>query len=579
MKNVGKEKTSAFSRFFSVDWKAFRILVRMLFSNAMSIDLKREKKKAIIKFGLSILAFAVVAALSYVFFYFCIRFNIFSLLAFVPMDVPSIIITVLLILSFLTSLSKVTDELYFGEDNKVLLTFPTNGNTLFLSRLAVRYLNTYRRSLLLEIPFLIGYFAVSSYPVYMYFVIFVIWALIDLAMLFAASLLSVPAYYVKKYLRTHNLANILVKFLLIALVLAFCIFIIVKVPDRIDIFSNWGTYFAKIQSWLAYYRINLSFFYKISTIYLGSYTGFGFYYMSRSGIAGLYTLIAVLGMIAVFFASSLALASPLYLKLASGTGDLQPKKKNNKKNKNNKPLPPFFSQLKKEAILFFKDSDISSLYIGVFMALPLILSLIAKTFSAMDLNSRGESLVQIAILLIALLISLSNNAVISRIYSKEGGAFKLARTYPLKDETSIGSKLVIPGFIGCLSLLASFIALAYIRASVMENTIWMGVGVIFVYVGHLLYSAGLDFTNPVNSFGDVSFFAKNENRSVIMAFATSALFSVLYYYYFKDHILWLSSVASTAGLKIFILGAAYLALNVALYVRKIKYVYRTGEAL
>lgn len=550
----------------------------MLFSNATSIDLRREKKKALIKGVLCLLGFAVVAGISFVFFYLCKRFNIFSLLSIIPMSVPSIIVTILLVISFVASLSKVTDDLYFKEDNKVLLTLPTNGNTLFLSRLMVCYLNAYKRSLFLEIPFLVGYFIASSYPVYMYFVVFIIWALVDLASLLLASLFSVPLYYVKKALKTHTLANALVKTALTALVLALCILLITLIPNKIDIFSNWGFYFAKIQNWLNFYKNNLGFFYKASMLYLGNYTGFSFSFMSRSAIDGLYFLIGVIALIVVCFISSLALASPLYLKLASGTGELQSKVRKKKETKERRSSP-FMAQLKKEALLFFKDPSLSSGYIGTFVALPLIMSLIAKIFSAMDLNSRGQAYVQTVLLLITLLIALSSNSMIARIYSREGGAFYLARTYPLKEESSIGSKLVIPASIGSLSILASTIALANIRSAVMENAIFCGIGIIFIFIGHLLYSAGLDFTNPRSSFGDASFLSKSENRSVIMSFITSAIFAVLSYYFFKDNILWLSSIQATAGLKIFLLGIIYLAINVLLYIRKIKYIYKTGETL
>ena len=237
------------------------------------------------------------------------------------------------------------------------------------------------------------------------------------------------------------------------------------------------------------------------------------------------------------------------------------------------------SQLKKEAILFFKDSSFSSPYLGIFLALPLLLSLLAKLFGAMDLNSRGEGYVQVVLLLIGLLLSLSANAGIAKIYSLEGGAFKLSRTYPLKGTHIISSKLIIPGTIGCLSLLASLIALNSIRPEMASGNTFMGIGAILIYIGHLLYSAGLDFTSPKSNFGDASFFSSAENRSTIMGFITAALLSVFYYLYFQDHILWLPTIESTAGFKVFLISVIYLGLNVLLYARKIKYIYKTGEEL
>ncbi len=566
--------------FFHVEWHSFWVLVKMLLANSLSFDWKGNKKKAILKIALSVLGFAVVAAVSYVFFYFCMMFNIFSLLAFVPMAVPSIIVTILIIVSFIGSLGRVTEDLYFANDNKVLLTLPTDGNTLFLSRLFVCFVNTYLKALLLEIPFLVGYFLVSKYPVYMYFVVFVVWALIDMTMLLLASLLSVPAYYIKKYLRTHGAMNAAVISFFILLLLAFCAFVIVMIPERVDVFSNWGPYFTKIQSAMTYYKTSMPFFYQTSMLYLGDFSGFNFCYFSRSAISGLWTLLALIVLIPSLFIATLAFANPLYLKLASGTGELQGKaKKKEKTLEEKRSLSPLFSQLHKEALLFFKDSSFSSSYLGIFLALPLLLSLVNKLFSAMDLNAQGEKMVQVVSLLIMLLIALNANSTIAKIYSHEGGAFKLSRTYPLKDSWAVGSKLVIPSFFGVLSIVATVICMALIRPSMAEGTIYMGIGAALLYVGHLLFSAGVDFTNPRSPFGDVSFFSSNENRSVIFAFATAILASVLYYLYLQDNIFWLATVYSTAGFKVLLVSVIYLALNILLYVRRIKYIYKTGESL
>ncbi len=579
MSKAKAKANKSLSSFFRVDFKAFSVLVRMLLSNSLSLDLKGNKKKAILKLLLSVLAFAIIAALSYLFFYLCVRFNIFSLLAFVPMDVPSIIVSILLLVSFLTSLGRVCEDLYFASDNKILLTLPTNGNTLFLARLFVCFLNTYLKSLLLEVPFLIGYFAVSGYPIYMYFALFFVWALIDLAMLLLCSLLSVPVYYAKAFLKTRALANALFSVLLIGVVLGLCVFLIFLIPSNIDIFSNWGVYFSKIQQGLVFYRTRLSFFYKTSMLYLGNFTGFSFAYFSKGGIAGLYVFLILLLALPLLYFASLLLSGPLYLRLASGSGELQGRSRGKRSKREGKTLSPLSSQLKKEGVLFFKDSSLSSGYIGVFLALPLLLSLLAKLFGAMDLNSRGEGYVQVVFLLVCLLLALSANSTIARIYSQEGGAFKLSRTYPLKEGYLISSKLVLPGFIGTLSLLACTIALCSLRSEMSEGTAYMGAGIILVYLGHLLYSAGLDFTNPKSGFGEASFFNSSENRATIMGFIVTALLSIFYYLYFQDHILWLASVQASAGFKIFLWGIFYLLGNILLYARKIKYLYKTGESL
>lgn len=563
---------------FHVEWGPFYVLIKMLLANSLTIDWKGNKKKAIIKLVTSLIGFAATIALSYLFFYLCQLFGIFSLLSSVPMSVPSIIINILVIFSFIGVLGRTTNELYFASDNKVLLTLPMNGNTLFLGRLGVSFINLYLKALKIEIPFLLGYYLVSGYPIYMYFVIFVIWAIIDLVMLLLAAILSIPNYFLKRYLKTHTLANAITLSVLITLILAFCSFLIGIIPNKIDIFSNWGPYFNAIQNGLNFYTSKLSFFYYASMVCLGGFTGYNFSFFYGYGVAGLYTFLILIGSLVILFFLSLLLAGPFYLHLASGNDEIQAKTKTNKKY-SLKADSPYRSQFYKEFLLFVKDSSFTPNYVGIFLALPLLLALISKLFGAMDVNIRGEAMAQVVLLLILLLIALTANGLVANLYSKEGGAFKLNHTYPLKDEVIITSKIIYPAILGSLSIICTTFVMASIRMQTFTSTVFMGLGATLIYLGHLLFSAGVDFSNPKETFGEGSFLSRNENRSYILAFATSFLVAILYYFYLQDPIKWLNDVPSTAGFKIFLLGIIFFLINLVLYRKKIKYIYSKGESL
>lgn len=572
-----RSKIFSMKEFFQVNWKSFRVLVSMLLANSLSMDWKKNKKKSIINIVVKVLAFIVICALSYVFFYVCIRMNIFSLMSFVPEAVPSILINILLFFSFFTTLSRVTNDLYFANDNKVLLTLPTNGNTLFLARLFVCFLNAYIKALTLEIPFLLGYFLVSKYPVYMFFVVFLLFVVVEMVFVLLSAIVSIPVYFGKRYLISHPLVRNLLRFGILAVVIALVSVLISIIPEKIDIFTNWGPYFNKIQDGMRWYINNLSFFYQTSMVYLGGYTGYTFQYLSGIGINGLWTLLTFIGCIPVFYIASLSLASPLYLRLASGNDELLPKQ--SKRENESHVNKPFLSQMKKEFLLYIKDSEIAPSYTAVFIALPLLLALISKIFMAMGLNKRGLSLVQVATLLITMLIVLSANGVIAKMYSQEGGAFKLARTYPIKDSTLLASKLVIPGTLGTISIVVSFFVIASLKANLVAESLLLGLGILLIYWGHLLYSASLDFTNPRNPFGDVSFLSSNENRSIILAFVLSFLLSLLFYYFTQDPIVWFGNVQTTSSFKITLIGLVYFMLNVMTYNKKVRYVYAKGENL
>ena len=576
MRNA-QAKRDSLKEFFQVNWKSFRVLVSMLLANSLSMDWKKNKKKSVVNVVAKVVSFIGTCALSYVFFYMCVRMNIFSLMSFVPEAVPSILINIMLFFSFFGTLSRVTNDLYFANDNKVLLTLPTNGNTLFLARLFVCFLNSYIKALTIEIPFLIGYFLVSGYPIYMYFVIFLLFIVLEIVFVLLGAILSIPAYFAKRFLISRPLARSILTVLILVSVITLVSILISIIPEKIDIFTNWGPYFNKIQDGMRWYIDHLPFFYQTSMVYLGGYTGYTFHYFSGIGLNGLWTLLAFLGCIPVFYVVALSLASPLYLRLASGNDELLPKQ--SKRENESHIHKPFLSQLKKELLLYIKDSEIAPSYTMIFVALPLLLALVSKIFMAMDLNKRGLSLVQVATLLITMLIVLSANGSIARMYSQEGGAFKLARTYPVKDSFLLASKLIMPGALGSVSIIVSFAIIASLKTDLIAENLVLGAGILLIYLGHLLYSASLDFTNPRNPFGEVSFLSSNENRSVILAFALSFLLTILFYYFTQDPIIWVGNVQTTSSFKVLLIGLFYFLMNVVSYNKKVRYVYAKGENL
>lgn len=567
----------SFKEIFQVNWKSFKVLISMLLANSLSLDFKKNKKKSIINITLKVLIFAIAIVISYIFFYFCIKLSVFSLLPFVPTSVPSIIINIMLIVSFITTLMKTTNELYFANDNKVLLTLPTNGGTLFLARLFVVFINSYIKALTLEIPFILGYFLVSKFPIYMLFIIFFIFIIVELVFVLLSAIISIPIYFIKKLFISYPLVKRIIYLVFIVAIIILVSLLISIIPEKIDIFSNWSPYFNMIQDGLKWYTNNLSFFYQTSLMYLGGFNGYVFKYFTGIGIGGLYTFIVFICLIPVLYFISLSLATPFYLKLASGNDELLAKSKIKKDKSHIKN--PIISQLNKELLLFIKDNKIAPAYTSVFIALPLLLSLICKIFMAMDLNSRGLSLVQVAMLLITLLIVLSTNALIAKMYSNEGGAFKIARTYPINNGLLLTSKITLPTLIGTISIIISYIIIANLRSELLIENLLLGLGILFIYIGHLLYSASLDFTNPKAEFGDINFLSNNENRSIIMSFILSALVSYLFYLFTEDSIIWISSIQMTSSFKLLLIGILYLIYNIFNYIRKIKYVYTKGETL
>ena len=100
---------------------------------------------------LPVIRFVVVFAITYALFILNDLFGIIQ-----PVSVFNFFVfftAVILILQLLASISSCTKSYYIAEDNKVLITFPSAGGSLFLSKLTVEFIKELKSSFNLYIPF------------------------------------------------------------------------------------------------------------------------------------------------------------------------------------------------------------------------------------------------------------------------------------------------------------------------------------------------------------------------------------------------------------------------------------------
>ncbi len=99
------------------------------------------------------LQFIIVAAVAYGIF------KVLNLLFFnygIKKELMVFIFAVIFFLSLISCTVGLMKNLYFADDNKVLITFPVNANLIFISRLIVYYIFELKRSLFLTIPIFIA---------------------------------------------------------------------------------------------------------------------------------------------------------------------------------------------------------------------------------------------------------------------------------------------------------------------------------------------------------------------------------------------------------------------------------------
>jgi hypothetical protein len=559
------EKHESFLNKYSIDFKAFWALVKMISQNSYRLDLRKHKKEFILKSVTWIGLFIGLTFILKTFFNLTALLNLFSILPFVPLSVPSLVSAFIFVLGFFHTLGEVIKTLYFSADLKTMATLPSNGLTVFSARLTSVFIREFLNDLLVEIPFLFGYILNSALPFYIVFQVIITWALYILFELFIATLLSIPVFAVIKFFEKRRTLKYTLISLAVAAALSASFYLLSLFPSSIDIFTNWGPYFSKIQEILTWYRTNLPFFYGMSQ--LSCMTTEGYTLQAFQGDS-LLCLITIVASILIFGILDVFIVNPIYLKLA--TKDKEIIKGGERFADANYVSYPL-SQIKKEVFTDYRDNKIISSYFIPLLFLPVFIMLISKIFGAMSTDPFGNMLVNSVVLLLILLCSLNANSALGHIYSDEGKAYAFSRSYPVREVFFIGSKLLIPSFCVMISCLASVILFGTVKGLDSQSVIYMGLAVVLFSVGHILYTAGLDIEGSRNTYESEKSERLNAFKVTFSAFVISSFIALLYFLFQRER------VDFICELKVSIFGALYFAFNLALFIEKAKYIYRRGE--
>ena len=134
-------------------YKAFTALqVREVFSKEKATtNQTREKVIAIVS---PIIKFFVVFAVTFALFFLNSIFGIIQLLSIYYFFV--FFTAVIILMQVISSTASCTNSYYIAEDNKVLITFPSSGASLFLSKLTVEFIKELKSTVGLYMPVAFG---------------------------------------------------------------------------------------------------------------------------------------------------------------------------------------------------------------------------------------------------------------------------------------------------------------------------------------------------------------------------------------------------------------------------------------
>ena len=574
-KLFGKMKIFYKSRLeYPVDkYKAFTALqVKEVFSREKATtNVARERVISIVS---PIIKFVIVFAITFVLFFLNSIFGIIQQLSLYNFFV--FFTSIIVLLQLVASISSCTKSYYIAEDNKVLITFPSSGASLFLSKLTVEYIKELKSSLSLYIPVTMGLIVYSSImnKLAPFQFISAIWGLFPIAIMCAVivllgSLLSVIYLQYLRLVKTLPVIRLIVLGVLFGLVVYLSVIVINLIPENINLIQMWNAVRASIDGFLKSfikYAYPIDFF--CSTII--GFTGNAYKGYRLTGLSfARYALILAAAI--VLFVLVFIIIKKLFLHMMTKSVDYE--KVNEKIHHQNSVHHQHTTFAFKELKIQIRTLEISGSYIVTYVLIPVLILLLCKIFDAINTNMRGNMLSIMFILLLIILPLLASNTPISSSYSREGHAGYIKKTKPIKPYTPMLSKLLFNLVLSIPSIAVSIFIVGRFGKIDIPSLIFLGFSVLFLQYGHIFYSSTLDFTKPKNeSYQTEGQGAKNpnENTSTIVAFVMAFVFAGFVYFFFNESVRFKDPTFIKAAYKLFIASVITFASCLTLYILKLK---------
>ena len=237
-------------------------------------------------------------------------------------------------------------------------------------------------------------------------------------------------------------------------------------------------------------------------------------------------------------------------------------------SKQNHKRNSFVSTMFKDILIDFRTpGNILNNYL-LFIITPLAILVLNSVFAAMKQSTSGQLYTIFFNGLIITMILCASNVSMASIYSREGMASYLLKVSPTNYMKSLTTKLIIRMAIVIGSIIFTMViysekcSLTYVRFDLLFFSF------MFIYLGHLLWCAELDYMNPQDRLyaevgqqaGNVS--NPNETVAAVLTFLISAVFAFIIYFLCNENPI-------NAFIKIFFVALLFFIFRLTLFMLKI----------
>ncbi len=517
----------------------------------------------------TVLKFIVATLICYGLYVVAMMTSLFGTSTHVPASFMTFLFSVLLILSIISCTARLTKALYFSRDNVILLTLPATPTEVFLSKIAVFFIFELKKNISFLIPMFIGYFIAHGHGFVFYPWLILCFILISVLTVSMGAFFSIPAAYITNLFRQRKSLQIAATAIITVAAIVGLFVLVSVIPKEIDLRVGWHTLGLKIKEFLNAFAEALSPLYGLTLMIIGEAVAGDFVMTITFPVVATFLRFGILLLVtAAFFALSIIIVNPIFYTMASKPFEYLKAHVAPKKNKvRSSNLTAVHTEFLKSA----KDSTRTGANIAIALSIPILTFVLNLVFSAMPTTEFGDKLIFACNILIILLVALNSSAYAASVFSRDGRSAYLIKIQP-KDPTMLLIAKLLPTTLFCAF---SFILTATLLISFSNfaaaDVIFLMLGIFFVYLAHLTYSAELDLINPhTEIYAAVGEYENdpNELKASSVAFALSFLIAILLLLLlFKESI-------STVCLKFAGVGFLAFAYRAYLFVTNIKLYYK-----
>lgn len=530
--------------------RRFRILVGIQMKSLIDRSFFKNKRAVILKAGVRILLFAFVTAAFFAVFEISSLLSLFSLGKGVPETVITVLFTLLQIMATISCMIGLSQALYRGADNVILLVLPVPQSLVFLSKLVVYYIRELKRGLQITVPLLIAY-GIECGAVWFYYP-WMLFCFLFVTMLPVAlgAVLSIAAHYVPRVLSRVPALKYLLIAVLAAGVVAGAFYVIGLIPENINLLGQWGSISRSVRAFLTSFSNVFLPYHMMTRMMVGNSTAIGVNPISSTAAV---TFVCVLAAEAVLIGISFLTSRKLFLRMTAEAGEAVSVRRRERKNRvHSRAASPFAEDLLRS----LRSGKAAWRSVIEFCIPSLILFALNRVYAAMNTSLSGQTMTAAFNILVLLITVLTSNTFLAHAYSRDGRARDLLKTRPVDFRLQLSARLLLRGVLSVLATAAAAIVYAVVSKVAIGQALLFGGMAVCVDLAHIFWCAEIDVMHP-----EAKESGGNEAKASAIAVILSVLFAAGYY---------LISGSTGAFLKLFLAAASFLAVRVFLYFERVR---------